>query len=65
MIPSPKRQVIASEPSPAVLLAAKAQGLKVMSAWSNPGLKALLQVAGGRTLWWYPFWWSLIAAPRS
>ena len=24
-----------------------AQGLKVMSAWSNPGLKALLEVAGG------------------
>jgi single-stranded-DNA-specific exonuclease len=24
-----------------------AQGLKVMSAWANPGLKALLQVAGG------------------
>jgi single-stranded-DNA-specific exonuclease len=25
-----------------------AQGLKVMSAWRNPGLKALLQVAGGQ-----------------
>jgi single-stranded-DNA-specific exonuclease len=25
-----------------------AQGLKVMSAWTNPGLKALLQVAGGK-----------------